>query len=53
MIAAASQLDRDSEDVWSGLVKAQRRDLCELSASAYSPVAAAISTVGGHSTQLG
>ena len=53
MIAAASQLDRKNEDAWLRLVKEQRPDLCELCASANSPMAVAVSAAGGQSTQLG
>ena len=53
LIAAASPLDRESEDAWHGLLKAQRPDLCKICASASSPIAVAMSAAGGQSTQLG
>ena len=53
MITAATQLDREYENAWHGLVKAHRHDLCDLCASANSPTAVATSAVGRQSTELG
>ena len=52
MIAAASKLDRESEDAWHALVKAQRPDLCEFCAPVNSHLAVATSTAGRQHTQL-
>ena len=52
MITAATQLDREYEKTWHGLVKAHTHDLFELCASANSLTAAATSEVGRQSTQL-
>ena len=40
MFTVAPQLDCESEDAWHGLLTAQKPDLCELCASAQSPMAA-------------